>query len=99
MEYPAAIKYILELKQVADIQSRICCHAVDNLVPTNLARCVNLFVCPITDIYRVEVRVQKLAKQRAYVTGGQICQLLKQEKLPDVADIELYPLIEQYLNV
>ena len=57
MEYPIEIEYLNGSENtIADILSRVTGHAVDQIVPTDLASGIPTYACPVDDADRLELR-------------------------------------------
>ena len=100
MEYPIVIEYVRGSENsISDALSLLDSVAVDNEVPTDLARGVPSFACPATQVDRLEARTDWLAAQRADGTISFVADLLRRRALLEPADIELNPQLKPFDDV
>ena len=100
MEYPIAVKYIKGTENtIADILSRISGHAVDQLPPAELANGVASYVFTVSNADRLEVGTHWLREQRADATISRIVRGIEDNTKPDANEIQLDPILQNYIDV
>ena len=77
LEYPIVVEYIRGTKNtIADVLSRFKGHAVDQVVPPELANGTISFTCPASDADRLELRTHLLNEQRADPTIARVMRCI-----------------------
>ena len=79
--------------------SRCKCHAVDQILPPELANGTISFPCPFTEADNLEVRTYWLDEQRADFTIAKIMRCTDAVFKQDADEIELNLFLLQYLDV
>ena len=73
IEYPIVVEYIKGTENtIADVLSRFKGHAVDQVVPPELANGTISFACPAFDADRLELRTHWQNEQRANPTIARV---------------------------
>ena len=100
LEYPIDVEYIKGTENtIADVHSRLKGHAVDQIVPPELANGTISFACLASDADRIELRTHWLNEQRADPTIARVLRCLDAACKPDADEIELNPPLQHYLDV
>ena len=79
--------------------SRFKGHAVDKIVPPELANSTILFACPASDADLLELRIHWINEQRADPTIARVMHCFEAFCKPDADELELNPSFQQYLDV
>ena len=74
-------------------------HAVDQIVPPELANETISFACPASDTHRLELRTQWLNEQRVDPRIARVMRCIDAVCKPDADELELNPSLQQYLDV
>ena len=97
MEYPIEIEYLNGSENtIGDILSRFTGHAVDQMVPTDLASGILTYACPVDDADRLELQTHWLNEQRADPTISRVAHHVVAKTKPD-DEIQLNPGLQSYV--
>ena len=100
MEYPTDIEYLKGSDNtIADILSRFTGHAVDQMVPTDLASRISTYARPFDDSDRLELRTQWLNEQLADLTISRVAHHIVAWTKPSDDKIQLNPALQLYVEV
>ena len=100
LEYPIVVEYIMGTENtIADVLSLFKGHAVDQIVPPELANGTISFACPTSDADRLKIQTHWLNEQRADPTIARVMRCIDAVCKPDADELELNPSFQQYLNV
>ena len=100
MEYPIQIEYLKGSENtIADILSRLTGHAVDQIVPNELAWGIPTYACPVDDADCLELRTHWLNEQRADPTISRVSHHVVAKTKPDDDEIQLNPALQLYVKV
>ena len=95
LEYPIVVEYIKGTENtIADVLSRFKGHAVDQIVPPELANGTISFACPATDADRLELRTHWLNEQHADSTLARVMRCMDAACKLDADEIELNPALQ-----
>ena len=91
MEYPIEIKFFKGSENIIADISRFTGHTVDQIVPTDLARGIPTYACPVDDVDRLELQTHWLNELRADTTILRVAHhVVANTKLSD-NEIQLNP--------
>ena len=94
IEYPIEIEYLKGSENtIADILSRFTGHAVDQMVPTDLASGILTYACPVNVADGLELRTHWLNEQRADPTISRVAHYGVAKTKTDDDEIQIDPVL------
>ena len=100
LEYPIVIEYITGTENtITDVHSCFKIHAVNQIVPPEVANGIFSFAWPTSDADRFELQTHWLNEQRADPTIARVMRCIDAVCNPNADELELNSLFQQYLDV